>query len=108
MRYTSNHSFVEGTFPDQLKYSKVKPVFKKIGNCCVSSYRQVSPLTDFSKISNKTVYEFFNSKSTLQGEKFQFRKGSSTKPYTASQMKSCALKNGISVSCVILPKHLIV
>jgi hypothetical protein len=100
---------MEGTFPDRFKYSKVKPVFKKVDNCCVSSYRQVSPLIDLSKISNKTVYEFFNSKSTLQGEKFQFRKGSSTKPYTASQMKSCAMKNGISVSCsVISPKHLIV
>jgi hypothetical protein len=86
-----------------------KPVFKKADNCCVSNYRQVSPVTDFSIRSNKTVNEFFNSKRTLQGEKFEFRKGLLTKPHTASQMKCCAPKNKMSVSCsVTLPEHLIV
>ena len=98
LRYNCNHSITEVTFPSRLKYSKVKPVFKKADNCCFTNYRQVWPLTDFSKITNKSVYEFFNSKSTLQEEKFEFRKDLSTKTYTASQMKSCTPKNKMSLS----------
>ena len=43
-----------GTFPDRPKYSKAKCVFKKVDNYCVYNYRPIS------------LYEVFNSKSTLQ------------------------------------------
>jgi hypothetical protein len=45
---------MDGTFPDRLKYSKAKCIFKKADKSCVYDYRPVS------------LYKVFNSKNTLQ------------------------------------------
>jgi hypothetical protein len=99
---------MEGTFPDRLTYSKAKPVFKKADNCCVSNYSPVLPLTDFSEISNKRVYQFLNSQRVpFKENNFNLEKVYQ-QTYTPSMMKSCALKNKMSSCSVTLPQHLIV
>jgi hypothetical protein len=71
-----------GVFPEQLKYSKVKPLYKKGEKPCISSYRPVSLLTAFSKIFEKVIYEavsdFLNSNNILASKQFGFRKSLST------------------------------
>lgn len=89
--YICNQS-MDVTFPGRLKYSIAKCVFQKADYYCVYNYRPVS------------LYEVFNSKSTLQEWQLEFRKNLSTQPYIDSQMKSCALMNKISVGCYDLTK----
>ena len=45
-----------GTFPTQLKFSQVFPLFKKGDKTEMSDYRPVSLLTSFSKIFEKVIY----------------------------------------------------
>jgi hypothetical protein len=45
LSYLCNHSFTEGTLPEGLKYSEVKPPYKKGEKSCISNYRTVSLLT---------------------------------------------------------------
>jgi hypothetical protein len=70
-----------GVFPEWLKYSKVKPLYKKGENSCISNYRPISLLTAFSKIFEnmyKRVSDFLNSNNILASEQFWFRKSLST------------------------------
>jgi hypothetical protein len=45
-----------GIFPERLKLSMVKPVFKKGESHEISNYRPISLLTSFSKIIEELIY----------------------------------------------------
>jgi hypothetical protein len=57
LNYICNKSIRSGTFPFRLKYSIVKPLFKKGGKDNVANYRPISLITTFSKIFEKIIYE---------------------------------------------------
>jgi hypothetical protein len=67
----------EGVFPEQLKYSKLKPLYKKGEKSCMSNYRPISLLMAFSnifeKVTYKTVRDILNSNNIHAGEQFGFR-----------------------------------
>jgi hypothetical protein len=78
-----------GAFPEQLKYSKVKPLYKNGKKSCISNNRpiSISLITAFSKIFEKVMYtrvsDFLNSNNILAGQQFGFRKISQLiKPYS--------------------------
>ncbi|KAI0223620.1 hypothetical protein LSAT2_025220, partial [Lamellibrachia satsuma] len=48
-----NQTFVNGTFPDNLKIAKGIPIFKKDKETLFSNYRPISLLPAFSKVFEK-------------------------------------------------------
>jgi Notch-like protein len=51
-----NRIILSAYFPDRLKYSIIKPVYKKGDKANYSNYRPISLLTSFSKIFEKAIY----------------------------------------------------
>jgi hypothetical protein len=45
----------QGIFPDDLKYSEIRPLFKKGDKSNTSNYRPISLLTSFSKLLEKAM-----------------------------------------------------
>ena len=91
------------TFPDRLKLSEVKPLFKKGEKINPSNYRPISLLTSFSKIFEKIIYsrlyKHINKNEILAREQFGFRQKSSTELaiYTLTHNILMALNNKIKV-----------
>jgi Notch-like protein len=50
LNYICNKSIRSGAFPTHLKYSIVKPLFKKSDRENMANYRPISLLTSFSKV----------------------------------------------------------
>ena len=48
-----NKALAAGIFPQRLKYSVIKPLFKKDDKTITSNYRPISLLTSFSKVLRK-------------------------------------------------------
>jgi hypothetical protein len=46
-----------GIFPDRLKYSEIKPIYKKGDKTLITNYRPISLLTVFSNIFEKVIYK---------------------------------------------------
>ena len=71
-----------GIFPEILKFSEVKPFFKKGSTTEFSNYRPVSLLTSFSKVREKIIYKrlycYVTEHNLLVKEQFGFREKSST------------------------------
>ena len=71
-----------GEFPDQLKLSRVKPLFKKGDQCCFSNYRPISLLPSISKIFEHVIADqltnYLTSNHLFCLEQFGFRPGHST------------------------------
>jgi hypothetical protein len=71
-----NKSVRSGIFPDGLKYTVVKPFFKKGDKSKISNYRPISFLSSFSKVLGKVMYsqlqEHLNKHSVLGEEQFGF------------------------------------
>jgi hypothetical protein len=84
-----------GIFPERLKFSEVKPLFKKGSTTQFSTYRPISLLTSFSKVIEKiiykTLYHYLNEHNILVNEKFGFRKKSSTDIATYALLNSVLL-----------------
>jgi Notch-like protein len=56
LTYICNRMLFSGIFPTRLKFSEVKPIFKKGDKNDTSNYRPISLLTSFSKIFEKVIY----------------------------------------------------
>lgn len=76
-----NSSFISGIFPDKLKISKVKPLYKSDDRKNVSNYRPLSLLPIFSKIYERVMAnqltEFLENNKILDDEQHGFRAGKS-------------------------------
>lgn len=76
-----NSSFISGFFPDKLKISKVKPLFKKGEETIMSNYRPLSLLPVFSKIYEKAMYTrlitYFEQNNLMDKQQHGFVQGKS-------------------------------
>ena len=76
--YVCNKSISTGIFPGRLKYSIIKPLYKKGDKTDPSNYRPISMLTSFSKVLEKTLHnrliEYLNNNNILNAQQFGFRK----------------------------------
>ena len=75
-------SIVTNTVPDELKFAKVKPLFKKNSRLDVGNYRPVSILCIVSKILERAVLvqleKHLNENNILYANQSGFRKSYST------------------------------
>jgi hypothetical protein len=82
LNYICNNSILSGTFPTGLKYSIVKPLFKKGDRNNLANYRLIFLLTPFSKVFVKIIYDrllqHMEINNILVEEQFGFRTSSST------------------------------
>ena len=66
-----------GVFPERLKFSEVKPLYKKGDATDFSNYRSISILTSFSKIIEEIIYKILYSylinNNILVNKQFGFR-----------------------------------
>jgi hypothetical protein len=78
LTYICNKSISTGIFPERLKYSIIKPLYKKGDKTDPSNSRPISLLTSFSKVLEKALYtgllEHINDNNILNGQQFGFRK----------------------------------
>ena len=74
-----NLSLQNGIFPDQLKVSKVTPVFKSGKLNELNNYRPISILPSIGKIIEKVVsdqlYNYFEGNNLINENQFGFRRG---------------------------------
>ena len=77
-----NRIILSGSFPDRLKYSIIKPVYKKDDKTNYSNYRPISLLISFSKIFEKAIYirltEYLLNNQILSDSQYGFWKGMAT------------------------------
>jgi hypothetical protein len=82
LNYIFNKTSATGILPDRLKFSEVKPIFKKGDKTDFTNYRPISLLTSFSKIIEKIIYrrlfEHLLINNVLVKEQSGFRENSST------------------------------
>ena len=103
LTYIISRMLSTGAFPNRLKYSQVKPLFKTGKKNNISNYRLISLLTSFSKIFEKVIYKrlshHINNNQILASAQFGFRHKSSTDlaSYTLTQEILTALNNKIKV-----------
>lgn len=75
-------SFYHGTFPDKLKLSLIKPLFKKGEKCDINNYRPITLIPILSKIYEKCMYKrltnFCNKFQIISDKQFGFQKNKST------------------------------
>ena len=64
LTYITNKILPSGIFPDRLKYSEVKALYKNGDVSDLSNYRPISLLISFSKVTekilHKRLYDFFD------------------------------------------------
>ena len=77
-----NVSISTGCVPDDLKITKVIPIFKKGLRTCLSNYRSISLLSNINKILEKLVYkrtvDFLDKHKVFTNHQFGFRAQHST------------------------------
>jgi len=82
LTHICNKAISSGTFPERLKYSVTKPLYKKGDKTDPSNYRPISILTSFSKVLEKALYnrlvEYINNNKLLTGQQYGFQKKFST------------------------------
>ena len=82
LTFIFNKILSTGIFPDRLKFSEVKPLYKKGLTTEFSNYRPVSLLPSFSRIKKKVLYKrlycYLDEFHILDNEQFGFTENSST------------------------------
>ena len=77
LTYITNKILSSGIFPDRLKYSEVKPLYKNGDASDLSNYRPISLMISFSKVTekilHKRLYEFFDQQKIFAKEQHGFR-----------------------------------
>ena len=77
-----NKCILNGTVPDEMKVSKIKPLFKKGDVTLLNNYRPISLLPCVSKIFERVLfnqlYEYFERNDLLTQHQYGFRKNHST------------------------------
>lgn len=77
-----NLSLENGIFPDRLKYSVVKPLYKKGDDTDLNNYRPITliPILAkiFEKVMAKRIQSFITDNNIIAGEQFGFQTGKST------------------------------
>jgi hypothetical protein len=98
-----NKTISSGIFPERLKYSIIKPLYKKGDKTDPSNYRPISLMTSFSKVLEKALHnrlsEYINNNNLLIGQQFGFRKRFATEDaiFTLTHEVLNALNNGTKV-----------
>jgi len=82
LTYIYNKSILAGIFPHRMKFSIIKPIYKKENKMNPTNYRPILLLTSFSKVFGKALHirltEHFNTNKLIVGNQFGFRKGIAT------------------------------
>jgi len=82
LTHICNKAISTGILPDCLKYSIIKPLYKKGDRSDLANYRPILMLTSFSKVLEKALYkrliEHIDNKNILNDHQFGFRKRFST------------------------------
>lgn len=82
MSYLVNISFTNGSFPEPLKHSLIKPLHKKGNKDCVDNYRPIALIPVISKIFEKAFHQrlmsFLDKHNVIKPEQFGFQNGKST------------------------------
>ena len=82
LTHICNKAISTGILPDCLKYSIIKPLYKKGDRSDLANYRPILMLTSFSKVLEKALYkrliEHTDNKNILNDHQFGFRKRFST------------------------------
>ena len=82
LMHVFNAALNSSVFPDRLKYTIIKPIYKKGNTQDVSNYRPISLLTSLSKVFEKLIYTRIYSHFTMNNisskQKFGFRAQHST------------------------------
>ena len=82
MCYITNLSLSTGNFPEELKISKVKPLYKKDSEVEIVNYRPVSLLSVFSEILERIMHNrlisYLNKYNIIVNMQHGFLKGKST------------------------------
>ena len=77
LTYVCNRMLSTGTFLDRLKFSEIKPIYKKCDKTRITNYRPISLLPVFSKTFEKIIYirlyQHLTSNNILVKEQFGFR-----------------------------------
>ena len=80
--YLFNLSITTGTFPDQLKLTKIIPIFKKGKTDDIKNYRPIAIISPFSKIFEKLMcnrlLKFLNNNDILHPNQYGFLKNKCT------------------------------
>jgi len=89
LTYICNLSFQKGIFPNNMKTSKIIPIFKYGDKHCIENYRPVSLLPQFSKILEKLFAKqldlFIDKYELLSEHQYGFR-GNRTTTYAVMEM----------------------
>jgi hypothetical protein len=103
LTYICNAILNTGTFPDRLKYTIIKPIFKKGDDQDITDYRPISLLTSFSKVIEKLIYarilDHITTNSILVNEQYGFRTRYSTELATFSLINNIltAMNNNLKI-----------
>jgi len=95
LTYIFNKILSTGVFPDRLKFSEVKPLYKKGNTSDFSNYRPISLLTSFSKVIEKIIhkrlYHYLDQQKVFVNEQYGFRQKTSTETAAFSLLNTILL-----------------
>jgi hypothetical protein len=109
--YICKKSIISGIVPAHLKYSAVKPLFKKGNNENMTNYRPISLLTSFCKVFEKIIYDrllqHIEANNILSTEQFVFRHGASMEEASCRLTDEIfkTLKNRMTVGGIFCDLH---
>ncbi|CAK1582037.1 unnamed protein product [Parnassius mnemosyne] len=82
LAFLINLSMVSGIFPDKLKFSLIKPLFKKDKKSILDNYRPIALVPILSKVYEKIMHtkltSFFDKYHVLNHSQYGFQRGKST------------------------------